>query len=164
MSYSKLNQDLSVLKERWAVAELSVSYKPKVKTGVIIEQSFDAYQVFNHMWDKDLMNIQEQFSCLFLNRQGEVIGYRLITTGNISSCSVDFNLIVACALICRASSIVLAHNHPGGNPTPSENDKKITFGAIDRLEFFDISILDHIIITDGGYFSFVDHCILKQPK
>lgn len=160
MQYSELKEDLSLFKDKWAVAELKVSYKPKKRTGVIIDQSYDAYRVLKTMWDKDLLNIQEQFSCLFLNRKSEIIGYRLINTGKTSSCNVDFNLIITCSLISRSSSVIVCHNHPSGNCKPSHDDKILTFELRNKLKEFEIEILDHIILGDGEYYSMKDHNII----
>jgi len=162
MSYSEKKQNLSILKERWAVAELQVSYKPKQKTGVKITVSHDAYQVFLQMWDNSLINIQEQFACLFLNQASEVIGYRLITTGKATSNTIDFNFIITCALLCRAQRVIFAHNHPSGSTKPSKADKDVTFAAKWKLEPFEVDVTDHLIITDGDYYSFIDNGLILK--
>lgn len=160
MQYSELKEDLSVFKGKWAVAELKVSYKPKKRTGIIIEESYDAYRVFKQMWDQDLINIQEQFACLFLNNKSEVIGYRLINTGKLTSCTVDFNLIITCSLLCRARAVIFGHNHPTGNCKPSSTDKTLTFEARNKLREFEITILDHIILGENEYYSMQEQKII----
>ncbi len=70
---------------------------------------------------------------------------------------VHFSLTVySVALKCNASSIILAHNHPSENLTPSEADKRLTAKLKKAGEYLDITILDHIIISKDGYFSFTD--------
>lgn len=162
MQNQKREKSLSVLREKWAVAELEVSYKPKQKTGVNITGSYDAYQVFLQMWDNSLINIQEQFACLFLNAANEVIGYRLITTGKATSNTIDFNFIITCALLCRAQRVIFAHNHPSGNIKPSKADKDVTFAAKWKLEPFEVDVTDHLIITDGEYYSFIDNGLILK--
>lgn len=162
MQTKKREKSLSVLREKWAVAELEVSYKPKQKTGVNITGSYDAYQVFLQMWDDSLINIQEQFACLFLNAASEVIGYRLITTGKATSNTIDFNFIITCALLCRAQRVIFAHNHPSGSTKPSKADKDVTFAAKWKLEPFEVEVTDHLIITDGDYYSFIDNGLILK--
>ncbi len=162
MQNKKREKSLSVLREKWAVAELEVSYKPKQKTGVNITCADDAYQVFRQMWDDSLINIQEQFCCLFLNAASEVIGYRLIATGKATSNTIDFNFIITCALLCRAQRVIFAHNHPSGNPKPSKVDKDVTFAAKWKLEPFEVEVTDHLIITDGDYYSFIDNGLILK--
>lgn len=154
--------DIGLLRDNWAVAELEVSYKPKYKTGVTITCAYDAYQVLLQMWDHSLINIQEQFACLFLNQAKEVIAYRLITTGKATSNTIDFNFIVTCALLCRAQGLIFAHNHPSGHCKPSKADKEVTFVAQWKLKPFEIEINDHLILTDGDYFSFNDNDLMPK--
>lgn len=158
----KTKKNLSVLHERWAVAELEVSYKPKQKIGVTITCADDAYQVFRQMWDNSLINIQEQFCCLFLNAASEVIGFRLITTGKATSNTIDFNFIITCALLCRAQQVIFAHNHPSGNTKPSKADRDVTNAAKWKLEPFEVDVTDHIIITDSDYYSFIDNGLILK--
>lgn len=150
---------LSVIANKWAVAELQVSYKPKEKTGVFISSCDNAYRVFRQMWDDSLINIQEQICCLFLNAASEVIAFRTINTGKATSSTIDFNFIITCALLCRAQRVILAHNHPSGNPKPSKQDINITSMMKIKLQQFEIEVLDHLIITDDDYFSFTDEGI-----
>lgn len=156
MHYTEKKPNLSILKERWAVAELQLSYRPYRKTGVIISSSEDAYRVFMEMWDHSLIHLQEQFTCLYLSQCNEVIAYRLINTCKASSGTVDVSLILSCALICRAQGIIVAHNHPSGCLRPSLSDKKLTREIEKMVGLFDIKLLDHLIIHSGEYYSFAD--------
>jgi len=69
--------------------------------------------------------------------------------------------VFSVALKCNASGIIMAHNHPSGNLYPSENDKALTKKLISAGNFLDIKILDHIILTSGGFFSFSDEGIMN---
>lgn len=162
MQTQKDESNLSILRERWAVAELEVSYKPTKKTGVKITGPDDAYQVFRQMWDNSLINIQEQFCCLFLNVVCEVIAFRTITTGKSTSTTIDFNFIITCSLLCRAHQIIIAHNHPSGSLKPSENDKNVTVAIKSKLNPFEIEVADHLIITDNNYYSFLENGIILK--
>jgi DNA repair protein RadC len=97
---------------------------------------------------------------VFMNRTGQVIGYRLLNTGNISHCDIDTRLLVSLALHCMASSVIIAHNHPSGNLTPSDADISLTKKIIDALALIDITLLDHQIIIDDGWFSMANEKLL----
>lgn len=150
------NQNLSVLKENWAVAEVKVSYIKKQRTNVFIKNKEDAYKVFLKMWDKSLINLQEQFAALYMNNAGEVIAYRLISTGTIETSTVDLQFILTCGLACRAQRVIVAHNHPSGSLKPSLADLQITTKLLKMLMQVDIDLDEHLIITDTGFVSIYD--------
>ena len=172
---TRLNGGISILKKNWAVAELKVSYKAKQKTCVKVTCSEDGYQIFRKMWDDSLINIQEQFCALMAGDEetgvslqimvkkldaGDVIGFRIITTGKATSNTVDINFLISCALVCRAQAVLLAHNHPSGNLKPSNADIGLTTVIKNKLEFFEIKVCDHLIVTDSNYFSFADNGVV----
>lgn len=114
---------------------------------------------------KDLFNIfqpilsdlpYEEFWVLCLNRYNKIIEKHKISQGGISGTVIDVRIILKLAVNELASSIILCHNHPSGNITPSNNDKIITEKLKKASEYFDIKILDHIIVADDKYFSFAD--------
>lgn len=150
-----------VLSKNWKVAELSVSYDQNERTGVIITETNDLYEVFYEMWDKSLINVQEQLNVLYLNQIGEVIGFRNVSTGKINSASVDINLIIGIALNCRAVTIAIAHNHPGGILKPSGVDINVTQRIKQACELLDVSLMDHLILSRESYYSFYGNGILK---
>ncbi len=145
----------------WAVAELEVSYKPKIITGVSVSCSNDAYNVFKQMWDKSLINIQEQFCAIFLDQKNEVIAFRLISTGKMDATTVDIPLLLSLSLKCRAKSIIIAHNHPSENLNVSDSDIEVTDKIFYSCKIIDLSLIDHLIITNKGFFSFVDQDLFK---
>ena len=102
---------------------------------------------------------EEVHLCL-LNRANIPIHYMQLFKGGIHESSVDPKLVFHHALTHKASSIILAHNHPSGNLIPSDADKKITFNLAQIGRIMDITLQDHIIVTDNGYFSFLDSGIL----
>ena len=110
----------------WCVAEIKISYKPEKKTNIKITSCDDAYNVLKAMWDPDLIKIQEQFGVIYLDQSNEVIGFRNITTGKATAVTIDFQLILTCALLSRAQAVIIAHNHPSGNLKPSAGDKRVT--------------------------------------
>ena len=89
----------------------------------------------------------------FLNSRHKVIGYRVICTGTRVGCLIDVQLIVSLALHSLASSVILAHNHPSGNLTPSISDIETTKQIKAALNLIDVKLYDHFIITEYGWSS-----------
>jgi len=85
------------------------------------------------------------------------MGYYLLSMGGIAGTVVDPKLVFQCALLSCAESIILCHNHPSTNLTPSEADHAITKKIAKAGKLLDITLLDHIIITENSYYSFADH-------
>lgn len=97
---------------------------------------------------------------LFLNRANKAFGIHTLSTGGITGTVVDVRLLFGIALKAAAISVIVAHNHPSGNIEPSQNDKRITEQLVSIGKLHDIRVLDHIIITSDGYYSFADEGIL----
>ena len=146
------NQD----EQSWAVAELEVKYRRTPKMPVEVSYSRKAYNVFLKMWDKSLINMQEQFCVLYLNNALDVLGFKQISTGSLNTVTVDVQMVFALALKGRANKIIVAHNHPSGTLKPSGEDKKITYDIKRFGDMLDIELIDHMIITDSGFYSFKD--------
>jgi DNA repair protein RadC len=117
-----------------------------------IIRSGDAYQIFTFLADYP----HEEFWVLLLNRANKVIGRKRISEGGVSGTVVDSRILFKLAVDALASSIILCHNHPSGNVTPSESDVKLTRKLREAGRLFQIDIADHIIIGDNNYFSFAD--------
>lgn len=100
---------------------------------------------------------EEHFYALYLNKANRPIGNaEEISKGGIDGTVADPRIIFRKALEKRAISIIIAHNHPSGNLTPSQQDEKLTQKIKDAAEFFDMKLLDHIIIGKQEYYSFAD--------
>jgi DNA repair protein RadC len=128
---------------------------PKVRV-LSSEKSAD----FIRQFYQDDIAIYESFFLLLLNRQCQTIGYAKISQGGITGTVVDVRIIAKYAVDSLATSIILAHNHPSGNLRPSEQDILLTNKVKDAMELFDISVLDHIILTEDDFYSFADKGIL----
>lgn len=122
-----------------------------------IESSKDIIEIFQPQL-ADLPH--EEFWVLFLNRANKVIDQSRITQGGITGTVFDIKLILKSAIEKLASSIIVCHNHPSGNSKPSEQDIKITQRLKEASQLFEISLLDHIIITDSECHSFADSGML----
>ena len=118
-----------------------------------ITNSKDAYSILI----KDLADLNyESFYIMLLNQANKVIKTERISDGGITSTLVDPKKIFKKAIDKYASGIILAHNHPSGQLKPSENDIALTKKLQNGAKLLDISIIDHIIVGDGKYFSFAD--------
>ncbi|MEE4114935.1 MAG: DNA repair protein RadC [Marinilabiliaceae bacterium] len=119
----------------------------------VIRSSTDVYNIF-HPLLSDLN--YEEFWLIYLNRSNRIISRLKISQGGISGTITDVRLIMKKALELLASSIIICHNHPSGNSEPSEADRRITAKIKDAAAYFDISLLDHLIVTQNSYYSFAD--------
>jgi DNA repair protein RadC len=137
---------------------LKLIYEPIILSESITKSS-DAFTFFKSIWDDELMNLQEQFYILFLNQNNEVIAWRCINTGTSNECKVFVKMAVACALLCMATSAIIAHNHPSGNVRPSKSDLFFTNKLFRALDLLDIKLLDHLILSKDKFFSFIDNDI-----
>jgi DNA repair protein RadC len=139
------------------ISEIKVSYFSKVKPSerIKINCSKDAHQLFRKIWSNQ-MEIREEFLMLLLNRNNQVLGWHVVSLGGASGTVVDPKIIFSIALKCLAHGIIICHNHSSGNLNPSETDKALTKKIRLAGQFLDITILDHLIITKEGYFSFTD--------
>lgn len=122
-----------------------------------ISSSKDAYD-FCKPFMMDLQN--EVFYVIFLNRANVIIKTEMISSGGYAATVVDTKLIFKKALEIAAQGIILVHNHPSGQLKPSEADISITKKIVQFSKLIEITVLDHLIYTDNGYFSFADDSLL----
>ncbi|WP_251040662.1 JAB domain-containing protein [Chryseobacterium sp. ISL-6] len=142
------------------VNEIKLSYYRKGNSERLITNSKDAVDVFREHFDSDEIDYRESFYTLYLNQANKVLGIKRISECGITSAIVDVRLIMQAALLCNASSIILAHNHPSGNLKPSAEDVKITQNIKAASKFLNIQLLDHCILTSTEYTSFSDEGML----
>ena len=137
-----------------AASELGKRRKEEaVKERVTILSSKDVYDCFYPLMC-DLPT--EEFWVLMLNQASKIIDKVKISAGGLSATAVDVRCILREALIKRASAIVLCHNHPSGNIRPSKEDDLLTRHVAQASECMDIRLVDHIILTDGAFYSYSD--------
>ncbi|HCM60186.1 MAG TPA: DNA repair protein [Bacteroidales bacterium] len=142
-------------------SEIEIIYKSKIPVSerVQVRHSADAFKVFWEHWDKDKIEYCEQFKILLLNQKNAVLGIAEISTGGMTSTIIDPRIVLQHALKCHAVGLILGHNHPSCNPTPSEADVNITKKLAEAGKVMDIQVLDHIILCgDGTYYSLMDEC------
>lgn len=102
----------------------------------------------------------EVFAVVFVNSQNRLISFEKMFNGTINSCSVYPREVVKKALELNAAAVLLSHNHPSGEPIPSNADKSITKTLRDSLTLIDVRVLDHIIVGFSGTYSFAEHGLL----
>ena len=118
-----------------------------------ISSSTDVASLFqNRLGDLN----HEEFWVVYLNRSNKILNKQQLSSGGMSGTVVDPRMIFKSALDYKAQAIILCHNHPSGTAKPSEADIRLTKNMVEAGKVLEISVLDHIIITQQGFFSFVD--------
>ena len=144
-----------------ALPELSLKYKTGTQTRFKIQSSHDTSEALSHMFDKDTIDYQEEFICIFLNQANNSIGWIKLASGGIASVAVDVRMIFATALTCGATSIIVSHNHPSGRLKPSKQDINLTKRIVNAGSLLGIPLLDHLIVnSEGDFFSFNDEGLI----
>lgn len=121
-----------------------------------IKSSNDAARFARQFYGDDL-EIFESFFLILLNRQHKTIGWVKISQGGVAGTVVDTIIIAKYAIDTLSSGVVLVHNHPSGNLQPSNADKQITRNVKNALALFNVSVVDHVILTADSHYSFADN-------
>ena len=101
-------------------------------------------------------NSREHFVVLHLDGAHQVIGYAVVATGNANSCPVHPREVFQGAILIGAVALIISHNHPSGDATPSKEDLKLTAHLKEAAHLMGIKILDHVIVTNNGFLSLAD--------
>lgn len=128
-----------------------------VKNQRIIKHIGDVFELMQSKLS-DLKH--EEFWGVFLNRASALIGMENFGKGSLSETTVNIRAIVQKALECSATAIVLCHNHPSGNVTPSDKDVALTLQIRDAAALFQITVLDHLIMGTENYYSFANSGVI----
>ncbi len=129
----------------------------KVKERRQIRSSRDGFMIFQPLL-ADLPH--EEFWVLYLNRSNKIIQRERISVGGVAGTIADIKIIFKRAVELLASGIILIHNHPSGNLQPSVADKQLTEKVVKAGKVLEVAALDHLIITDAGYYSFADEGLI----
>lgn len=122
-----------------------------------VKSSRDGYNIMRrHLMDLN----HEEFWIMLIGRSSKVLAKELVSKGGLSGTVADPKIIFHMALQHQASALIMVHNHPSGNLKPSREDLVLTKKIADAGRMLDINVLDHLIITDSGYFSFGDEGLL----
>ena len=103
---------------------------------------------------------KEEFWAVYLNQSNRIIRKERLSAGGLTGTYVDIRLIMKGALLCNATGMIIAHNHPSGNEKPSGEDNRITEQVKKAAETLNIRLIDHVIVTSNTYYSYMDNAML----
>jgi DNA repair protein RadC len=158
----KIMESLCTVADGMQVSGVELVYKSKVKASERpqVSTSKEVYELFKRYWDENKIEFVEQFKILLLNRTNKVLGIYEISTGGLSGTVADPKVVFIAALKAAACHIILAHNHPSGNLKPSIPDKQLTQKIKEGGRLLEIGVIDHLIISNEGYYSFADEGLM----
>lgn len=140
------------------IPEIKLSYKrTKFMADNQINSPEASYNAMKDLFDGDTIELQESVIVLYLNLNFKPIGFLRHTSGGIGSCIVDKRLIISTALISNSTQMIIAHNHPSGSLKPSSEDKAFAEDVKRAASFFDIILVDSLIVTAESYYSMSDN-------
>ena len=140
-----------------AALELGIRRSMVLKKKTTIKQSSD---VAAYLQAQIGYKQKEVFVVVYLNRANKIIQYEVISEGGMTGTVADPRIILKKALDHRAVSIILCHNHPSGNLLPSKADEQLTTKIKAAAGYLDIQVMDHIIVSEEGYYSFADEGLM----
>ena len=136
-----------------AAVELYIRLKAKKEESPKIVNSKDVYcQMVGLMANLSV----EECWCIYLNQASRVIKKQRISKGGLTNTAVDVRVVIKEALLCGASALALVHNHPSGSTRPSREDDLLTRQVNQSCELMNIRMIDHVIVTDGDFYSYAD--------
>jgi DNA repair protein RadC len=144
------------------VSEVELFYKNKVKPSErpLVKSSKECYQLLLQTWDENKIEFVEQFKVVLMNPAQRVLGIYELSTGGVAGTVADPKLVFTAALKANACNIILSHNLPSGNLKPSRADEELTNKIATGGMYLAIKVVDHIIVTSEGYYSFADEGLL----
>lgn len=152
-----MKKDILKTPTTFEAMELKFQYRslPVFEHTMSVSCSGDAYKYLKPLYE-DCMETYECFYALYINRRNKILGHALISQGSTCATVVDPCFVILHALKLNARQVILSHNHPSGNLKPSEQDEKLTKRIKEAAKLFDITVLDHVIVTRNSYYSFAD--------
>ncbi len=133
--------------------------KEKILKNPFFKSSKEAFD-YLYLSMRDLP--KETFKIMFLDTQNRVIEVENLFEGTLNASAVYPREIIRSSIKYNAAALIFAHNHPSGNPEPSDNDKQITQDLVFAGIIMQLKVLDHIIIGDNRYFSFADKGLIEE--
>ena len=134
--------------------EITLKYKASGIVTTQIKGSDDSYKLLKY--DEDTLDYCESSIVIYFNQANCSIGWQKLSQGGISGTVVDVRMILVTALNCGATGIIVSHNHPSGALKASEQDDTLTKKLNEACKIMDLRLLDHVIVTSKGYYSYVD--------
>ncbi len=135
-------------------SEIQISYNPPKVYRPTVNCSADAYELLIQHYPSETIQLQEHFVIMHLNRANKAIGIHKLSSGGMTSTIADIRILLAVALKSMATAIILSHNHPSGVLKPSQADINLTQKIKEAAALLDIELLDHLIVSTDGFYSF----------
>ena len=135
-------------------SEIQISYKPPFGYKPTVSCSAEAYEFLIQHYPMETIQLQEHFVVMHLNRANKVLGIHKLSTGGLTSTIADIRILLSVALKTMATAIIISHNHPTGVLKPSQSDIFLTEKIREAAKLLDIELLDHLIVSSEGYYSF----------
>ncbi len=138
------------------IAGLEIGLRRKEQSVELNQQLLSSKDGFNYLVN-DFHDLKhEEFWVIYLNRANRIIKKQCMSSGGVSGTIADIRMILKVAIDHLASYIIVAHNHPSGNLKPSQEDVNLTRKIKQAGELMDVRLIDHLIISNVGYYSFAD--------
>ncbi len=134
----------------YKLREAVVRYK---RIGGVIETVTSAEDVWKFFSKRVKGETREVFYCLYLSQRNGILCFEQVSVGIATGTVIDVKGIVRTAILVGAETLIFIHNHPSGDPEPSQGDIDATKKLIEACKIFDLEVLDHIVIGDGGFSS-----------
>ncbi len=149
-------EGIGLAKAAQILAGFELSRRYMIRESVKISEAEDVLPLLKDIVDKH----QEYFVCISLNGANEVIEKRIVTVGLLNKTQVHPREVFADVITDRAAAVILSHNHPSGELEPSAGDLNVNKQLIEAGKILGITVLDHIIISKRGYYSFQEHGLI----
>lgn len=153
---SQLVPGIGPAKAITVIAALELGQRCRSALARVKPQMVNSHAIYEYMLDKFETKDHEEFWAIMLNKRLAVESAEQISSGGIDSTVVDIRMLVKRALDARATHIALVHNHPSGALSPSMQDDTLTRRVRQACELLDIRVIDHVIVTPAGYYSYSD--------
>jgi DNA repair protein RadC len=144
------------------MSEIKAVYRSRTKSKerTQILEARTAVDYLREVWNKDTLELTEDFLMVCLNTAHQAIGWVRISSGGFDSARVDLRVVFSLALQAGAAALIFAHNHPSGLVEPSEEDKRLTRRLKEAGGLLGIQVLDHIILGKDAFFSFAENVLI----
>ncbi len=149
-------EGIGLAKAAQILASFELARRYIITESVRVSQASEVVPLLKDIAEKQ----QEYFVCISLNGANEVMEKRVVTVGLLNKTQVHPREVFADAITDRAASVILSHNHPSGELKPSDSDLKIHKQLSDAGKILGIGVLDHIIVSKKGYYSFQEHGLI----
>lgn len=133
--------------------------RKKVEVEESVTSSQIGYDIIRKFYG-DEIEIYESFFILLLNRSNTCIGFAKISQGGCVGTVIDVKMIAKFVVDTFATGVILAHNHPSGNLSPSPQDIALTKRIKEAMNIFEVRVMDHLILGNNSYYSMADECVL----